>query len=168
MSNKRRLCKRPATGLRLLSGLLLGLVGTTTAQADASLEQGRYLVQIAGCNDCHTAGYMARNGEVPEGEWLQGSPLGWNGPWGTTYASNLRLYVADMTEAQWLQRMRNLRSRPPMPWFGVVKMREDDLRSLYRYLRHLGPAGEAMPAALPPGQSPAPPFARFPGPPPAP
>ena len=45
----------------------------------------------SGCNDCHTAGYMQKDGQVPETEWLTGDSMGWQGPWGTTYAANLRL-----------------------------------------------------------------------------
>lgn len=31
-----------------------------------SLGRGRYLVKIAGCNDCHTPGYMQSAGKVDE------------------------------------------------------------------------------------------------------
>ena len=64
------------------------------AKADASsLARGKYLVTIGGCNDCHTAGYAMTNGKVPEKDWLAGDRLGWRGPWGTTYAVNLRQYM---------------------------------------------------------------------------
>ena len=46
---------------------------------------------VASCNDCHTPGYMQKGGAVPVGEWLTGTPVGYQGPWGTTYAANLRL-----------------------------------------------------------------------------
>ena len=55
------------------------------AKADAaSLERGRYIAQIAGCNDCHTPGYALSGGKVPEKAWLTGDSFGWRGPWGTT------------------------------------------------------------------------------------
>ena len=75
--------------------------------AAADVKRGRYLVQIAGCNDCHTPGYPESAGKVDEKLWLTGSPLGWRGPWGTTYATNLRLVAQTMTEAQWLKRARS-------------------------------------------------------------
>ncbi len=62
-------------------------------KADPQVERGRYLIQIAGCNDCHTANYAPSGGKVPEKEWLTGDALGWRGPWGTTYPTNLRLYM---------------------------------------------------------------------------
>ncbi len=62
-----------------------------------SLEHGRYLVKIAGCNDCHTAGYAASGGKVPESQWLLGDETGFSGPWGTTYPGNLRLVLSTMS-----------------------------------------------------------------------
>lgn len=132
---------------------------------DSLLERGRYLAVIAGCNDCHTAGFLLSEGKVAEKEWLTGDRLGWNGPWGTTYAPNLRLFLAGMTEKQWLGYARTLKLRPPMPWYAVNLMTDRDLRAIYRLVRSLGPAGEPAPAYLPPGQTPAGPYVMFPQPP---
>ncbi len=46
-----------------------------------AVEEGRYLAITGGCNDCHTNGYLQTEGNVPETEWVLGSPLGWRGPW---------------------------------------------------------------------------------------
>jgi mono/diheme cytochrome c family protein len=129
---------------------------------DAQVKRGRYLVEIAGCNDCHTAGYAPSGGKVPEAQWLLGDALGWNGPWGTTYATNLRLYMQDLTEEQWVKKAKALNARPPMPWFNVRAMTQEDLRAMYRYIRSLGPAGKPAPAYLPPGKKPPRPFVAFP------
>ena len=129
---------------------------------DAQIKRGRYLVQIGGCNDCHTAGYAPSGGKVPEAQWLLGDALGWNGPWGTTYATNLRLYMQDLTEEQWVKKAKALNARPPMPWFNVRAMTPDDLRAMYRYIRSLGPAGQPAPAYLPPGKKPPQPYVAFP------
>ncbi len=64
---------------------------TSSSPPATLLERGRYLVKIAGCNDCHTPRYAESGGAVAEAEWLTGDSLGWRGPWGTTYAINLRL-----------------------------------------------------------------------------
>lgn len=151
--------------LSVVIALLSGAVVLTTAHADkdsATLERGRYLVQIGACNDCHTAGYAPREGAVPESEWLLGDKLGFRGEWGTTYPINLRLYMAKMTEAQWLAVARQLRSRPPMPWFNLTPMSDADLRSIYRYVRTLQPLGDPAPSYLPPDEEPPPPFVQFP------
>ena len=130
---------------------------------DPLVKRGKYLVQIAGCNDCHTPGYAEKGGKVPESEWLTGDILGWRGPWGTTYPSNLRLYFQKLTEAEWVKLGKTLRTRPPMPWFNLHDMTTTDLRALYRYVRHLGPAGKPAPEYLPPDKTPPQPYVQFPG-----
>lgn len=134
-------------------------------EAAISVERGRYLVKASGCNDCHTAGYLMADGNLDEKQWLTGDSLGWRGPWGTSYASNLRLFMKDLTEDQWVEAARHLRRRPPMPWFNVNSMAEADLRSIYRFTRSLGEPGQPAPAALAPGEEPKGPYAQFPGPP---
>jgi len=131
-------------------------------KADPLVKRGRYLVQIGGCNDCHTAGYAPSGGKVPEAQWLTGDALGWHGPWGTTYPTNLRLYFQSLTEEQWIKKAKALKTRPPMPWFNVRDMSTSDLRSMYRYIRHLGPAGKPAPDYLPPEKAPPQPYVAFP------
>jgi mono/diheme cytochrome c family protein len=138
--------------------------GSTKASAQ-DLARGKYLVTIGGCNDCHTAGYFPSNGKVPEKDWLMGDRLGWRGPWGTTYAVNVRQYMQTLTEDQWLAKAKTLETRPPMPWFNLHVMSSQDLRAMYRYIRHLGPAGDAAPAYVPPDKEPLPPYVTFPAPP---
>lgn len=122
------------------------------------VEQGRYLVIVGGCNDCHTDGYLPTNGDVPEAQWLLGSPVGFRGPWGTTYASNLRLLVGTYTEDQWVDLLHTRTSLPPMPWMNINQMAEADMRALYRYIGSLGAAGEIMPLAVPPDEDPTTPY----------
>jgi mono/diheme cytochrome c family protein len=131
-----------------------------TPHADQKVDRGRYLVQIGGCNDCHTAGYAQNGGQIPTSEWLTGAPVGFRGPWGTSYPANLRLTIPSMTEDQWLQFARAPRL-PPMPWFNLRDMSDDDLRSIYRFIRELGPKGERAPMAAAPGQPVATPFIVF-------
>jgi len=153
---------------KILASLLLVAAAPALAQqkADPQIQRGRYVVQIGGCNDCHTAGYALRGGQVAEAQWLMGDALGWNGAWGTTYPTNLRLYMQDLTEDQWVKKAKTLSARPPMPWFNVRAMSDSDLRAMYRYIRSLRPLGDAAPASLPPGQEPKGPAVRFPAPPP--
>ena len=67
------------------------LVPLLTGAAASDVERGRYLVQVGGCNDCHTVGYLESGGTVPEPQWLTGGRVGYKGPWGITYAPNLLL-----------------------------------------------------------------------------
>lgn len=166
MNKQHRVVRAVLLGALLTMPALL-IAAPLPAGKPGSIERGRYVVKISGCNDCHTPGYAQRDGQVPERDWLTGDSLGWSGPWGTTYASNLRLKLAALSEAQWLQLARTARYRPPMPWFNLHAMSESDLRAVYRYVRHLGPAGEPAPAYVPPGGVVTTAVVRFPGPPPA-
>ncbi|MGQ0752571.1 MAG: cytochrome C [Betaproteobacteria bacterium] len=152
---------------RRLALLLIPIAVWTGAAAAADkapdkrqVERGRYLAIIGGCNDCHTPHYMERGGKVPESEWLTGSAMGFQGPWGTTYPANLRLMAQNMTEAQWIARSRAA-MRPPMPWFNLAKMTDSDLRALHRYLRRLGAKGDPAPAYAAPGTAVKTPYMSF-------
>lgn len=130
----------------------------------AKVERGRYVTSISGCNDCHTSGFAASEGQVPESRWLSGDSLGWRGPWGTTYPSNLRRLLASLSEDQWVHLARNLKSRPPMPWFNLRYMSDDDLRSIHQFVRFLGTTEESVPEYVPPEREPATPYVSFPSP----
>ncbi|HEX4928781.1 MAG TPA: cytochrome C [Burkholderiales bacterium] len=146
----------------MLAALLAAAALPALAEDAATLERGRYVLKIGGCNDCHTPGYGVGGGNVPESQWLLGDSLGWQGPWGTTYPPNLRLYMQGLTEEQWLAKAKQLSTRPPMPWFAVRAMTEQDLRAVYRYIRHLGPAGTPAPAYVPPREAAKTPVVLFP------
>jgi len=148
----------------LCATLFAGMLAPAQAADDPLVARGRYIVSIAGCNDCHTPGYHM-TGEADEAVWLTGDVVGFHGPWGTTYPPNLRLTVQKLTEEQWLVFARQPR-RPMMPWWALRDMTDEDLTAVYRYIRHLGPAGKPAPAALPPGQEPPEPVIRAPAPPP--
>jgi mono/diheme cytochrome c family protein len=151
-----------------LSGCIKQNGDSRLPPAPTPVERGRYLTLISGCHDCHTPGYALNSGKVDEAIWLTGDPLGWEGPWGTTYPPNLRLTFQTLTEEQWLQMARTREMRPPMPWFNLRAMSDADLRAMYQFVRSLGPAGSPAPAYLPPGTAAPLPKATFqfpPGPP---
>lgn len=134
------------------AGTDLGTAQERTGRDASMIERGRYMVRIAGCNDCHTPHYAQTGGRVAERDWLVGDRLGWHGPWGTTFATNLRISLARMSEDAWVHHARSMEARPPMPWFALRDMAEDDLRAIHRFVRSLGVAGEPAPAYLPPGE----------------
>lgn len=135
--------------------------GPSSVAAATAEEAGRYIVTVGGCNDCHTDGYAATNGQIPESEWLTGSIVGFRGPWGTSYPPNLRLGAQSMTEDQWVEMLTVRIGLPPMPWPSVNRMSDADKRAVYRYLRQLGPKGRARAAALPPDVDPTGPWIDF-------
>jgi mono/diheme cytochrome c family protein len=162
------------TKAKLLFSVVVLCVGLQGSQAWAAMsdqkliERGKYLITIGSCNDCHTEGYLQNDGKVPVSEWLKGNTFGWRGPWGTTYPRNLRLFVKNLTEAQWVKKVKHLKRRPPMPWFNLKQMHEDDLRAIYHFIKSLGDPGKQAPEFIPPGQEAPMPYATIPGPPPTP
>jgi hypothetical protein len=155
---------RPAW-LAAMAGLALqGLApaSAATSAEKAAIERGRYVVRVAGCTDCHPPGYLAATGKIDEKLWLTGDALGWRGPWGTTYPINLRLYMAGLTQQQWLDKVKTMQPRPPMPFFNVQAMTVQDQKAVYQFIRSLGPGGQNAPAWVPPDKAPPPPFVQFP------
>ncbi|AVO49538.1 cytochrome C [Melaminivora suipulveris] len=161
-----RIARRSSRLLPGLCALALPLAGWCASSSPKAeqIERGRYLVRVGGCNDCHTPGYGASGGKVPERQWLTGDTLGYSGPWGTTYAANLRRQAAEMTQRQWLAMAQHQPMRPPMPWTSLQAMAPRDLAAVYQYLRWLGPQGDAAPRYLPPGTPPSGPAVVFPAP----
>ena len=122
------------------------------------LQRGEYLVQISGCHDCHTPGGMY--GQPDFKRSLAGSDLGWQGPWGISYAPNLTpdpetgLGTWTNTEIE-----RALRSgvkkdgspiAPPMPSPDFAHLTPEDMGSLIAYLKTLPPVRHQVPARVPP------------------
>jgi mono/diheme cytochrome c family protein len=146
LRNFRAACAVLASSLAVVAGAQ----AADAAYDPATVARGRYIITVSGCNDCHTPGGMEKGPAVPVKDWLTGVPIGYQGPWGTTYGSNLRLVINSMSEAQWLKHARQPRL-PPMPWFNLREMTDADLKAVYAFVRSLGPAGVAAPAYVAPG-----------------
>ena len=140
-----------------LSIFLVGYQGTAPAQSEVSVERGQYISIIGGCHDCHTEGYSESGGKIDPAKAMKGNAsIGWRGPWGVTYAVNLRLFAYLRDEDGFVETMKALQTQPPMPWYNVRTMQEDDLRSLYQYLMSLGEPGKSVP--LPSAEEPKTPY----------
>ena len=81
------------------------------------------------------------------------------GPWGVSYAFNLtpdeHTGIGIWTEDIFMKTIRTGRhwgvSRPilpPMPWFNYRHMTDEDLRSVYAYLRSIPPVSNKVPDAV--------------------
>jgi mono/diheme cytochrome c family protein len=118
---------------------------------ESQVARGRYLIRTTGCNDCHTPGYIGAAGNLEESQWLTGdASLGFQGPWGTTYPANLRQLMQRLSVDAWTQYARRP-TRPPMPWFALRDMNDEDLAAIYAFVRSLGPSEKMVPAFAPPG-----------------
>lgn len=156
---------RIGAALTILLGFQVayGQTGAGSGSQAREIEHGRYVVMIGGCNDCHTAGYGDIDAKTPEKDRLEGDTLGYRGPWGTSYPTNLRISISAKTEDQWVKYAKTLMTKPPMPWFNVRAMTDRDLRDLYQYVKSLGVAGTAAPAFVPPGKQPKGQYVLWPG-----
>jgi mono/diheme cytochrome c family protein len=118
------------------------------------------------------SGHPEQVGEMPEapkqtGPWMwsgAATNTAFSGPWGVSYARNLTpeelTGIGIWSEQQFIQTIRSGRhwgvSRPilpPMPWFNYAKMTDEDLKSVYAYLRSIKPVKNQVPdakVALPP------------------
>jgi len=149
--------------MALLLSFLVGIPPAIAQEVERSVERGRYLVTITGCNDCHTEGYAEAKGDIPEIEWLKGSSVGFRGSWGTSYAVNLRIMASYDSDETWLDAARRNSSWAPMPWYNLQKMSDADLLSMLDFIKSLGRAGKEMPNVLYPGKDPGGRYISYPG-----
>ena len=114
----------------------------------ATVENGRYLTEsVALCWACHTQRNEA-TGELSGPRYggatgfVEASDPGhvWAPPNITADPTTGRLGA--MTEDEFVARFRLGRVLPasPMPWQGLQRLAEDDLRAIYRYLKTVPPA----------------------------
>lgn len=80
------------------------------------------------------------------------------GPWGVSYAANLTpddTGIGTWTEAQFMKAIREGKSKgmdgtrpllPPMPWEVVRNMTDEDLKSVFAYLKTVKPIKNVVPA----------------------
>lgn len=129
------------------------------APAADPIARGKYLSVLGGCNDCHTPGGMYGGPDMER--TLSGSELGWTGPWGTTYPSNLtpdtETGIGAWTEADIVkalkigQRPDGSPLLPPMPWPNTAQLTDEDLAALAAYLKSIPAVKHAVPARVAPG-----------------
>lgn len=132
---------------------------TPAVPAMTQLQRGEYLATISGCGDCHTPGTFY--GAPDFNRKLSGSELGWQGPWGVTYASNLtpdlETGIGTWTDAEIERALRSGVKKdgtpigPPMPWPSFAQITPDDMAALIAYMRSLPAVKHANLGPLPPG-----------------
>ena len=144
----------------------------TKSAKDKSLERGKYLVTVMGCNDCHTPGTLY--GAPDMKRFLSGSELGWEGPWGVVYAANLtpdeETGLGEWNETDVVRAIRTgnrpdgRQLAPIMPWMNFASLTDDDAMAIARYLRSIPAVKHKAPAPVAPGVEVAGSVLRFPPP----
>jgi hypothetical protein len=86
----------------------------------------------------------------------------WAGPWGVSFAANLTpdsTGLAEWTQEAFVQAMRTGKHQgqpngrdilPPMPWQAIAIMTDNDLNSLWAYVRSIPPVNNQVPLPVPP------------------
>jgi hypothetical protein len=80
------------------------------------------------------------------------------GPWGMSFAGNItsdETGIGNWSEAQFIKALREGKFKgmdntrpllPPMPWFAYKNMTDDDLKSIYAFLKTVKPVENVVPA----------------------
>jgi mono/diheme cytochrome c family protein len=122
------------------------------------IKYGEYLAgPVAHCSDCHTP--RSTDGRAdPAKLFSGGAPF--EGPWGTSYASNITpdpaTGIGNWTDAEIIAAIYGAkrdgrRLLPPMPThYYATGIPADDLKAIISYLRSLPPIRNKVPAAKPP------------------
>ena len=144
-----------------VAGCLFAISIANAVAGGVSVQEGLRISMIGGCHDCHTDGFAISGGKIDPENALRGSAIGFQGSWGTTYPANLRITLLEMDEDEFVEYGHSFKTRPPMPWFNVHAMKDDELRSFYRYVKSLGEPGMPAPEYVEPGETPITPFIAF-------
>ena len=126
----------------LFVAIVFSQINCTKQQEEKSMskemrvERGKYLVNLGGCNDCHSPKIMTARGPVPDttkllsgspgavtamdfnpnivaqGQWVvsRGDLTAWVGPWGISYTANLtpdkETGIGNWTEDRFIKALR--------------------------------------------------------------
>lgn len=85
----------------------------------------------------------------------------WYGPWGVSFAANITpdnvTGIGAWTEDIFVKTMRTGKHMgagrpilPPMPWFNLANLTDDDLKSIFAYLKVVKPISNEVPLPIPP------------------
>src|SRR5262245_62203591 len=150
------------------SGIVLAAVAIATGAAayavwsgvgavGAQVARGKYLVQLAGCTDCHTPGHLL--GKPDMARFLGGSDVGFEMPGlGIFVGPNLTpdngtglgswTFDEIVTAIQTGVRPDGRILAPVMPWRAYAGLTKSDAVAIVEYLRSLPPVTNKVPGPL--------------------
>jgi mono/diheme cytochrome c family protein len=111
------------------------------------LADGEYLATLGSCALCHTP---LRRGRPVRGKLFTGGRVLEGGVRSSNLTADPEKGIGRWTEQDFVNRFRFWRpgGRPsPMPWAGLSRLTDSDLRALYRYLRAVVPQNPARSSA---------------------
>lgn len=146
----------------LAAAMAVFLLHANMARAENSeAARGKYLVQLGGCNDCHTAGYLL--GKVDTSRYLGGSDVGLEVPGlGVFVAPNLTpdkdTGLGNWTKQEIVTAIRTgVRPdgrvlAPIMPWRGLAALTNADADAIADFLESLPPVVHKVPGPFGPNE----------------
>jgi mono/diheme cytochrome c family protein len=104
---------------------------------------------------------------LPPGPWIgsmSATNTAWAGPWGVSFTANLtpdkETGLGNWTEEMFIATMRTGRHQgkgrpilPPMPYFIVGALNDDDIKSMFAYLQSLKPVHNRVPQPIDPPEA---------------
>lgn len=101
---------------------------------------------------------------LPPGPWVTvaaGTMTAWAGPWGVSFTANLtpdpETGLGKWTEQEFMDTMHSGRHQgrgrellPPMPWFNVGALSDQDLKAVFAYLKSIPAISNRVPTPIPP------------------
>jgi hypothetical protein len=116
----------------------------------------------------HPADAALPSAPEPAGPWVASvaaTMTAWAGPWGVSYTANLtpdsETGLGEWTEQQFIDTMRTGRRQgrgrqilPPMPWPAISNLTDDDLKSIFAYLRAIPRVRNRVPDPVVKGATP--------------
>jgi mono/diheme cytochrome c family protein len=130
------------------------------AHADAQVDRGKYLVTLAGCNDCHTPGYFF--GKLDMARYLGGSEVAFEIPGvgafpGRNITPDKETGIGSWTTEQIvtaLQQGKRPDGRtlaPIMPYHAFSYLTKEDALAIAAFLQSLTPVKNEVPGPFKPG-----------------
>jgi mono/diheme cytochrome c family protein len=155
--------KRSESFLAALTLAALTLAPLSAHAGSAEIARGKYLVQLGGCSDCHTPGYLL--GKVDMARYLGGSDVGFQLPGlGVFVAPNLtpdkdtglgKWTREEITTALTTGVLPDGRILAPiMPWRSFANLTKSDAEAIAAFLQSLPPVRHQVPGPFGPTEPP--------------
>jgi mono/diheme cytochrome c family protein len=131
------------------------------AHAESPVERGKYLVVLAGCNDCHTPGFFL--GKPDPDKYLGGSDVGFEIPGlgvfnGRNITPDKETGIGAWTDEQIAtaittgRRPDGRQLAPIMNYPAFVNLTKDDVAAIIAYLRSIPAVNNKVPGPYKPGE----------------
>jgi mono/diheme cytochrome c family protein len=149
--------------LPALAAMILAVFAVSARAADPQVERGKYLVELGGCSDCHTAGHFLGHPDMTR--YLGGSDVGFAMPGhgvfvGPNLTPDKETGLGKWTSQQIVtaittgERPDGRMLVPAMPWRGLANLTKPDALAIAAYLKSLRPVNNKVPGPFGPSEQP--------------